>query len=158
MVVSWADLEAAAPEIAGAGGRLLADPDGSPGVAFLATVAADGTPRVHPFIPAIVARRLWAFVNESPKLRDLERNGRYAIHSALGPNDESFFVAGTAHRIDDETRRASVGAAMPYTDIDRHHVLYEFDVRRALWTTWTTPTEPVYRRWQSDATRAPRSR
>ena len=41
---------------------------------------------------------------------------------------------------------------MPYGDIDERHVLYEFDLERALWTTWITPTRPDYRRWRSRPT------
>ena len=36
---------------------------------------------------------------------------------------------------------------MPYDDLDEDHGLYEFGVEHALWTTWTTPSSPVYRRW-----------
>jgi hypothetical protein len=36
---------------------------------------------------------------------------------------------------------------MPYDDVDDNHGLYEFAIVRALWTTWTTPPSPVYRRW-----------
>jgi hypothetical protein len=36
---------------------------------------------------------------------------------------------------------------MPYDDLDDDHGLYEFGIDHALWTTWTTPSSPVYRRW-----------
>ena len=104
---------------------------------------------MHPFIPAIVDGRLWAFVIVSPKQRDLDRTGEYAIHSRLGPNDESFFVSGRAHRVEDEQQRSLVGEAMPYDDIDERHVLYEFRIDRALSTTWTTPTNPRHRHWRA---------
>jgi hypothetical protein len=41
-----------------------------------------------------------------------------------------------------------VGDRMPFDDIDDAHVLNEFRVDRALWTTWTTPTTPVHRHWR----------
>lgn len=150
-MASWHDLEIAAPDIARAGRQLLEDDSDRPGVAFLATVGADARPRMHPFIPAIIDGRLWAFVIVSPKLRDLDRNGSYAIHSCLGPDDESFLVSGTARRDADTQHRELVGGHMPYSDIDERHVLYEFDVDRALWTTWTTPTAPVHRHWRLHA-------
>jgi hypothetical protein len=147
--VPWSEFERAARDLAQAARRLLQDDTGAPGVAFLATVARDGHPRMHPFIPAIVDERLWAFVIESPKQRDLDRNGMYAVHSILGPDDESFFATGTAMRVDADQARTAVGECMPYSDIDARHVLYEFNLERALWTTWITPTQPDHRRWRS---------
>jgi hypothetical protein len=149
-MVPWSELVIAEPEIAAAGRRLLEDPTGAPTVAYLASVGADARPRIHPFIPAVVGGRLWAFVIRSPKQRDLDRDGWYAIHSALGPNDESFFVSGHALRVDDRHERDLVGERMPFDDIDDSHLLYEFRVDRALWTTWTTPTTPVHRHWRLD--------
>jgi hypothetical protein len=105
---------------------------------------------MHPFIPAVVDGRLWAFVIVSPKQRDLDRTGQYSIHSLLGPADESFFVSGAATREETEGLRTTVAGAMPYGDIDARHVLYEFGIDRALWTMWTTPTSPVHHRWTAD--------
>jgi hypothetical protein len=102
---------------------------------------------MHPFIPAVLDGGLWAFVIESPKRRDLDRNGGFAVHSRLGANDESFFSAGTASRVDADDIRSRVGLAMPYSDLDSRHLLYEFRISRALWTTWTTSTNPRHRRW-----------
>ncbi|MET1000420.1 MAG: hypothetical protein ABWZ15_01305 [Acidimicrobiia bacterium] len=150
--VPWYEFENAARDLAQAGRRLLQDDTGAPGVAFLGTVARDGHPRMHPFIPAIVNQRLWAFVIHSPKQRDLDRTGMYAVHSRLGDNDESFFAAGTAMRADDDQTRSTVGASMPYTDIDERHVLYEFNIERVLWTTWSTPTSPNYQSWRCQPT------
>jgi hypothetical protein len=146
--VSWSEFSAAAPEIARAGQRLVEEAPGVPGVAFLATVGVDGRPRLHPFVPAVVRGGLWAFVVRSPKQRDLDRDGGYAIHSVLGAHDESFFVSGRAIVTNDEARRAVVGAAMPFDGIDDNHILYEFRIDRALWTEWTTPTTPVHHRWR----------
>jgi hypothetical protein len=144
----WTDLEREAPEIAEAGRRLL------PEVAFLATVSAAGRPRVHPFCPAIARGRLWAFVMaESPKRRDLDANGLFAIHALPGPQDEEFYVAGAATRSRDADTRLSVLAAMPYDDADERHLLYEFSPERALWTTWENfqkpGMRPVHRVWRA---------
>jgi hypothetical protein len=146
---SWSAFAASAPDVADAGRRLLEDEPGVPGVAFLGTVGADGLPRIHPFVPAVVVGRLWAFVIESPKQRDLDRTERFAIHSRLGPHDESFYCAGISQRVDVEDVRSTISGGMPYSDIDNRHVLYELQIARALWTTWTTPTSPVHRTWTS---------
>jgi hypothetical protein len=145
--VPWGELEVAAPEVTAAGRRLLEDAPGVPGAAFLATVGVDGTPRVHPFVPAVTDGAFWAFVVDGPKQRDLDRTGRYAIHSCLGERDESFFCAGRAICVNDEVTRARIAEVMPYSDVDDRHRLYELRISKALWTVWTTPTEPVYRRW-----------
>lgn len=143
---SWSDLEADAPEMAGAGRRLLPD------VSMLATVNRNGKPRVHPFCPAIVDGRLWAFiVLESPKRRDLDANGHYAIHALPGPEDEQFFVAGKAVRRVEAPLRALALAAMPFDDADERHILYEFGLERVLWTQWENFQQPgmrpVHRLW-----------
>jgi hypothetical protein len=147
-VTTWADLEREAPEIAEAGKRLL------PEVAFLATVSVRGRPRVHPFCPAIARGRLWAFVMEgSPKRRDLDSNGHFAIHALPGPQDEEFYVAGAASRVSDPELRRVVLAAMPYDDADERHLLYEFSLGRALWTTWENfqkpGMRPIHRVWRA---------
>ena len=149
-MATWADLEKEAPEIAEAGRRLL------PEVAFLATVSRNGRPRVHPFCPAIARGRLWAFIIAgSPKRRDLDANGYYAIHALPGPEDEQFFVAGRAARVHEAPLRETVLSAMPYTDADERHLLYEFALERALWTTWENfqrpGMRPIHRSWRESA-------
>jgi hypothetical protein len=145
----WVTFARSAPELASAGQRLLEDEPGVPGVAFLGTVDIDGVPRIHPIIPAVHDTGLWAFVIESPKQRDLDRSGRFAIHSRLGQGDESFYCAGGARRVDADAVRSAIAIQMPFSDIDALHVLYEFRIVRALWTTWRTPTSPVHRAWTS---------
>jgi hypothetical protein len=147
-VTPWNQLQVEAAEIAEAGSRLL------PEVSYLATVDSAGRPRVHPFCPAIARGRLWAFVMEgSPKRRDLDTNGHFAIHALPGPEDEEFYVAGTARRVEDPEIRVAVLAAMPYDDADDRHLLYEFSLERALWTTWENfqkpGMRPVHRVWRA---------
>jgi hypothetical protein len=145
-MTTWADFELQAPDLAAAGRRLLAE------VAFLATAGSTGRPRVHPFCPAIAEGRLWGFIiEESPKRADLDSNGYFAIHALPGFEDEQFYVAGTACRIHDPQLRDAVLAAMPYDDADERHLLYEFRLERALWTTWenfqTPGMRPVHHTW-----------
>jgi hypothetical protein len=90
---------------------------------------------------------------ESPKRRDLDANGLFAIHALPGPQDEEFYVAGAATRSRDADTRLSVLAAMPYDDADERHLLYEFSPERALWTTWENfqkpGMRPVHRVWRA---------
>src|SRR5215470_6438545 len=55
------------------------------GLGFLATVRADGSPRVHPVCPVISAAGLHVSVVAGPKQADLRRDGRYALHSETCP-------------------------------------------------------------------------
>ena len=144
-LATWAEFEEAAPELARAGRRLL------PEVSFLATVSRAGRPRVHPFCPAIAEGRLWAFIMEgSPKRRDLDHNRQFAIHALPGVEDEEFFIAGEAERVRESYLRKLASDAMPYDDADERHLLYEFHLERALWTTWENFHKPGMRpmhRW-----------
>jgi len=151
-VIDWRELELAAPEIAGAGKRLLALNE----VAFLATVSASGRPRIHPFVPRIVEQRLVAFImDSSPKLTDLRDRKQCSIHTLPGPEDEEFFVSGEATYLnaDAEFRAASADAMGFVTGVDEHHILFEFRFDRALWTRWldfgTPDHRPNYTRWST---------
>jgi hypothetical protein len=142
--VHWEDFERSAPELAAFGRDRL---EGR--VAFLATVRPDGSPRVHPveawFAAGRVFVRMWP---TSPKVRDLQRDPRYALHS-LRDNfegaDGEFFVAGCAARVDDPTliAAASVGKHDP-----QQYVLFEFGIDEAIGTTYEDD-EPVRRRWRA---------
>jgi len=144
-VSSWSDFAAADVSIAGAFTRLLANEE----VAYLATAAADGRPRIHPFVPRIVEGRLVAFVlHTSPKCADLRGSGQYAIHSAQAPEDEEVYISGIAHDIDgDAVLRAAADIAMGFATgpADENHILFEFTIDRALWTRWLDFGTPDHR-------------
>jgi hypothetical protein len=90
-----------------------------PGIALLATVSAAGVPRVHPFMPRVVAGELVAFViTGSPKLRDLLEGRPCAIHSALADEDEEFWVQGRAAAVTDRGLQA---AALEANHRPLHH-------------------------------------
>jgi Pyridoxamine 5'-phosphate oxidase len=93
-MATWADLEAASPDLARAGERLFR----AFTLVFLATVRADGGPRVHPVTATVHDGGLYVFlVRGTPKRRDLLRDPRYALHSFPS------FPGGTvASYVDDE--------------------------------------------------------
>jgi hypothetical protein len=99
-MASWSDFAAASPQLA-AGIRALLQQYG-PGMGYLATVRPDGGPRVHPVSPVITEGGLYCFVVTSPKRRDLERDGRYALH-AYPPEetDDEACVSGRAVPVTD---------------------------------------------------------
>lgn len=131
--VSWREFAAAAPELAEAGRGLLYQ--FGPGLGFLATVRRDGAPRLHPICPLVVDGCLYAYIGSSPKLHDLLRDGRYALHSFPPANvDDEFFVSGRAVRVDTPARRDAASAAVTAqgTFHGAEDVLFELLIDRAL--------------------------
>jgi hypothetical protein len=98
--MSWAALEAAAPELARAGRKRF---EGA-GVAFLGTIRPDGTPRISPVEPYFLAGHLAFGVMGSPKWDDLKRDPRLVLHSPVKDSsgaESEFKVYGRAVRTDD---------------------------------------------------------
>jgi len=126
-MATWSELEAAEPEIARAARELLSVPGF--GFAYLATVAPDGGPRIHPVNLVWADGSLAAFIVPSPKLADLRRPPhRYALHSTGSADvDDELAVCGRAREIDDPVRRAAAVAACPFAPGD-DHVLVELEV------------------------------
>lgn len=107
---TWSDFNAAQPQLASTVHSLLYQ-YGS-GLGYLATVRADGGPRIHPVAPVIAEGGLFCFLVNSPKRRDLERDGRYALH-AYPPehSDDEAFLSGIAEPVTDRTRAARIARA-----------------------------------------------
>lgn len=132
-MASWQEFEQAAPELAAAGRKLLYQ--FGPGLGLLGTVRADGGPRLHPICPLIVDGNLCAFIGHSPKLRDLLRDGRFALHTFPSTDvDDEFFITGRATRTDDPEARASVSRAVAAqgTTHGEEDVLFVLGVERAM--------------------------
>ncbi|MGC4808421.1 pyridoxamine 5'-phosphate oxidase family protein [Micromonospora sp. DT233] len=129
-MASWSEFAADEPRLAD-GIRFLMQQYG-PGFGYLATVRADGGPRVHPVSPVITDDGLFCFVVDSPKRRDLERDGRYALHSfPPEESDDEAYVAGHARPVTDPARvarLAELGRAAPRVDWR----LFEFTVDVAM--------------------------
>src|ERR687893_123537 len=104
-MASWSEFAADAPRLARAI-RSLMEQYG-PGLGYLATVRADGGPRVPPVSPVIPDEGLFCFVIDSPKRRDLERDGRYALHSfPPEDSDDEAYLAGHAQVVTDGAKVA----------------------------------------------------
>jgi hypothetical protein len=108
-MLRWAEFQRVRPDLAEAGRRLLYQ--FGVGLAFLATVRADGGPRLHPICPLVTDDALLGFLQPSPKRGDLRRDGRYALH-AFPPddNEDAFYLSGRAVPVDDRTRRRAATA------------------------------------------------
>lgn len=76
---TWGDFAAQAPDLAAlAAARIEAH-----GLALLATIRADGAPRISGIEPLISDGQLWfGMMPGSRKVADLERDPRFALHNA----------------------------------------------------------------------------
>ncbi|MCY1143884.1 pyridoxamine 5'-phosphate oxidase family protein [Actinoplanes sp. Pm04-4] len=132
-MASWSDFAASDPALA-AGIRALLQQYG-PGLAYLATVRPDGAPRLHPVSPVITDQGLYCFLIPSPKRRDLERDGRYALHSyPPEENDDEAILTGRATPVHDPRVIARLAADLHASP----HVawrLFELSIESALLRT-----------------------
>jgi hypothetical protein len=141
----WKDLENAAPELATFGLKRF-----EVGVAYLATVRQDGSPRVHPVTPIVGQGHLFLFMEPtSPKGNDLRRDGRYAIHSAVSDSNGTsgeFIITGTARFIADPAVRSLATQLASYPPADRY-ILFELGIERADSTIYQEG-QPVRQHWR----------
>jgi hypothetical protein len=127
-----------------------------PGFGYLATVRADGGPRVHPVSPVINGGGLYCFVIDSPKRRDLERDGRYALHTfPPEDSDDEAYLAGRAIPVTNSLVIARLAAEMRAEPrIDWRLFEFAIDVamvvRRGMAPTSTATDAPVARRMWRD--------
>ena len=140
-MASWGDMAADRPEMEARARELflIEQPDapGPAGLGYLATVRADGGPRVHPVSPAVIDGRLYVYcLLSSPKLRDLQGDGRYALHSWPKPftddgfDDEEFYVTGRATPVDGDELHRRISQAVG--DKPESGASFELDIERAL--------------------------
>jgi hypothetical protein len=158
-MASWSEFAAAEPALA-ASIRALLQQYG-PGMGYLATVRPDGGPRVHPVSPVITDEGLYCFVVDSPKRRDLERDGRYALHSyPPEDSDDEAYLTGHAAPVDDPLVIAHLADALrASTQVDWR--LFELSIDAAMLRrhgrTGAVPLSalmpPITRTWHAPAGR-----
>jgi hypothetical protein len=146
-VATWDEFTAAAPELAAAG-RALWD---ASGLMFLATVRANGAPRLHPVAPVSAAGELLvAISHRSPKWRDLHHEPRCVLHALPGRRDDEFAVRCRAVARPDlrEPLRAAAGHVIH--DDDHVFAMAIDQVDLGWWELVGEPgTYPVRRRWRA---------
>jgi hypothetical protein len=142
---SWENFALAEPELAAFGERRFKN-----GPAYLATVRADGLPRVHPVTPIIAEGRLFLFMEStSPKGHDLQRGSGYALHCGVGGNDGGegeFYVSGHATLTDDPLMR-QLAATYGYQPKD-NYILFELSIESAFSTIYPGGGKPVRKNWK----------
>jgi hypothetical protein len=147
-MATWSDFAAAAPELAEKGRALLYRTGG--GEALLATVREGQAPRIHPITVGVVDGGLFGFILPSGKQRDLEADGRYALHAYPDANvPHEFMVRGRVRRVD-EARRGIIGADWFWTVGDAP--AYEFLIEEAILGERAGRDDwpPRYTTWRSD--------
>ena len=154
-MATWSDFATAAPEIAKLGEQRLFQL--GPGLAFLATVRADGGPRLHPVCVNIVEGGLFLLIVRSPKRGDLLRDGRFALHSFPAPrNFDEFYLTGRAHQCTDPGLVARIDAAQRERGAITvgDETAFELDIERALYSKYKATGEsdvwpPKYLKWSA---------
>jgi hypothetical protein len=148
-MADWATFAAEEPQLAKSGLALLYQRGDGEG--FLATVAASGTPRIHPLNVGVVDGRLLVFVQaHSSKARDLAANPRYALHAHQDPaTPDEFLVRGTARLITDDAVRSAAAGQWFFTVSD-DYPLYELGLDHVLLGERSADEwPPRYRSWRS---------
>jgi pyridoxamine 5'-phosphate oxidase-like protein len=128
--------------------------------AYLATLKPDGGPRVHPVSPFVGSGHLYVYMAPtSPKVRDLGRDGRYALHGTVENNDGGggeLSLSGRARLITDGIGREAAfeaARAAGYTP-QAQYVVFELEIDRVLATTY--PGDQIQRRrWPAKTTDSP---
>ena len=100
-------------------------------IVYQATLRLDGGPRVHPVSPWVGAGLLCvSFRDTSPKIREVARDARYALHTAQPWEDHAgdygeFMVRGWLEQVSsvapggDSSSRADAVRARPLRVLDR---------------------------------------
>ena len=104
-MLTWGEFRWVRPDLAAAGRGLLYTV--GIGLGFLATVRPDGGPRVHPICPVLTDDHLYGLIVPGPKLNDLRRDGRFALHSETLPppdQEDAFYLTGVAAEVVDASK------------------------------------------------------
>jgi hypothetical protein len=149
---SWAVFADADPDLARFGEQRL-----SRQIAYLATIRINGAPRLHPVMTHISEGVCFVYMEPtSPKVGDLKRDQRYALHCSVedadGGNGE-FGIRGSAVQIEDIYKRARLieaARAEGFQPKD-HYVLFELKIETALSTTYDQDGIPRRKIWRSES-------
>jgi Pyridoxamine 5'-phosphate oxidase len=149
--MTWHDLEEGAPEIA----RLGRDRLERAGIALLATLRKDGSPRINPVEPHIVEGQLvFAAMPRTTKARDLLRDPRCFLHSVVSDPDGSegeLKLSGRAEELHDPELRERPRDAWWVGRPSRQARLFSLVIERAAFVSWDTARGVmIVRRWSPD--------
>lgn len=106
----WSELAAARPDLEAVARSMFYEH--GLGLGFLATTRPDSGPRVHPICP-VMAGNLYVFIVPGPKLADLRRDRRYALHSetfAPPRHEDATYLTGRVRELADPPLRERLTA------------------------------------------------
>ena len=134
--MTWRALETGAPEIA----RLAKERFEGVGIALLGSVRADGSPRISPVEPHFVeGRLLFGAMSWSGKTRDLVRDPRCVLHSAVSDPDGAegeLKLYGRAMEIEEATVREAAGNAWWVGRPLAEARVFSLEIERAAFVSW----------------------
>jgi hypothetical protein len=142
--MDWSELVVAQPRLAGLGRERLLDR----GVVLVATIRADGTPRLSPVEPYVLDGVLWlSMLWGSRKAADLLRDPRILVHSVITSRDGGegeFKIRGQARaELDLDAQRRYAGAVAAalgwHPEPGRFH-LFAVDVRQVTFICYDDAT------------------
>ena len=147
-MASWSEFANAAPTLA-ATVRAALHQYGA-GLGYLATIRPDGGPRIHPVSPAVVAGGLYCCLLDTPKRRDLERDGRYALHAfPAEESDDEVSVRGVARLVTDPDLVRRIATQLR-AESQLDWWLYELDIDTAIFVRRGDESQQIW----ADPTRA----
>jgi hypothetical protein len=138
--VRWAEFETDAGWLGEVARARLAEP----GVVLVATIRADGSPRVSPCEPFFLDADLWLpMLWHSRKADDLRRDARVLVHSIITHRDGDEGEVKARGRAIPESRRTAevcraIGAALPFEPDPARVDLFSVDVESVVHIAYAT--------------------
>jgi hypothetical protein len=147
----WRDFEAAAPEIARLGKERL----DRARVALLGTLRKDGSPRISPVEPFLTRGHLiFGAMSWSLKTRDLQRDPRCVLHSAISTPDSGegeLKLYGRATEVDDRRIRDGSPGVWWAERPSEAAVVFSLEIDQAAFISWDLEHgEMRVRRWSPE--------
>ncbi len=148
----WEEFEQLAPRLAQLGRAKL----GQPGVVLVATIRADGSPRLSPVEPLFWNRDLWLSMGwQTRKALDLQRDPRILVHSIVtgreGTGGEYKLRGATIAVADPEVHESyaeTVASQLGWQPEPGRFHLYRVDVQEVTFIRWDSATNDQYvTRW-----------
>jgi hypothetical protein len=145
-VATWAEFASAEPDLAAFGRERMQGR-----IVYQATLRLDGGPRVHPVSPWIAAGVLCvSFRDTSPKMREVARDARYALHTSQPWDDHAGSYGEFMARGRLEQLAASHPAVLSRPGRTPYGLVhYACSIEEAVATEYTDDEMPVYRRWRA---------
>jgi hypothetical protein len=133
--LNWHDFETAAPELAALGRERFERTN----VMLLGSLRADGSPRISPVNPYLVAGELLFGAMHSAKSADLLRDARCTLHSAVSDGDGSegeFKLFGRAVLVSDPAVRDVDASAWWHSYPPDKAYVFAMDIASAAFVGW----------------------